>query len=49
MLEDRSAEQSVDVVKTIYGGSKIVIGRYTRFVKDPQSGYPSFIVKGTYP
>ncbi|MFC6650353.1 MULTISPECIES: DUF342 domain-containing protein [Paenibacillus] len=34
MLED-TGRARVDVVKTIYGGSKIVIGRYTRFVKDP--------------
>ncbi|MCJ8010629.1 FapA family protein [Paenibacillus sp. KQZ6P-2] len=25
----------VDIIKMIYGGSKIVIGRYTRFIKDP--------------
>ncbi|MEK3684531.1 DUF342 domain-containing protein [Paenibacillus sp. LMG 31459] len=34
MLED-TGRARVDVIKTIYGGSKIVIGRYTRFVKDP--------------
>lgn len=34
MLED-TTQARVEVVKTIYGGSKIVIGRYTRFVKDP--------------
>ncbi|MEK5237977.1 FapA family protein [Paenibacillus sp. FSL L8-0470] len=34
MLED-TVRARVEVVKTIYGGSKIVIGRYTRFVKDP--------------
>ncbi|UQZ32091.1 DUF342 domain-containing protein [Paenibacillus sp. PK3_47] len=34
MLED-TGRAKVEVVKTIYGGSKIVIGRYTRFVKDP--------------
>lgn len=33
MLED-TGRARVDVIKTIYGGSKIVIGRYTRFVKD---------------
>ncbi|MNC73667.1 hypothetical protein D3C75_1249080 [compost metagenome] len=33
MLED-TTKARVEVVKTIYGGSKIVIGRYTRFVKD---------------
>ncbi|AIQ69400.1 DUF342 domain-containing protein [Paenibacillus graminis] len=34
MLED-TGRARVEVIKTIYGGSKIVIGRYTRFVKDP--------------
>ncbi|WP_025688974.1 DUF342 domain-containing protein [Paenibacillus zanthoxyli] len=33
MLEDTNLAR-VEVVKTIYGGSKIVIGRYTRFIKD---------------
>ncbi|WP_145134909.1 DUF342 domain-containing protein [Paenibacillus sp. Y412MC10] len=33
-LED-SVRARVDVVKVVYGGSKIVIGRYTRFIKDP--------------
>lgn len=33
MLEDTDRAK-VEVVKTIYGGSKIVIGRYTKFVKD---------------
>lgn len=32
-LEDTSTAK-VEVVSTIYGGSKIVIGRYTRFIKD---------------
>lgn len=34
MLEDTD-KAKVKIIKTIYGGSKIVIGRYTRFVKDP--------------
>ncbi|MNF04163.1 hypothetical protein D3C80_2036140 [compost metagenome] len=34
MLEDTTKARVV-VVKTVYGGAKIVIGRYTRFVKDP--------------
>lgn len=34
MLED-TGKARVDIVKTIYGGAKIVIGRYTRFIKDP--------------
>ncbi|WP_379151402.1 FapA family protein [Paenibacillus sp. sgz5001063] len=33
ILED-TGRAKVEVIKTIYGGSKIVIGRYTRFVKD---------------
>ncbi|MGF7048769.1 uncharacterized protein (DUF342 family) [Paenibacillus sp. DS2015] len=33
MLED-TGRARVDIEKTIYGGSKIVIGRYTRYVKD---------------
>jgi uncharacterized protein (DUF342 family) len=33
-LED-SDKACVEVVSIIYGGSKIVIGRYTKFVKDP--------------
>lgn len=32
-LEDASTSR-VDAVHTVYGGTKIVIGRYTRFVKD---------------
>ncbi|MBN2983624.1 DUF342 domain-containing protein [Cohnella algarum] len=32
-LEDAESSK-VDVVHTIYGGTKIVIGRYTRFIKD---------------
>ena len=34
MLED-TGKAKVDIIKTIYGGAKIVIGRYTRFIKDP--------------
>ncbi|KOP67661.1 polymerase [Bacillus sp. FJAT-18019] len=34
MLED-TGKARVNVVKTIYGGAKIVIGRYTRYIKDP--------------
>ncbi|OPA77620.1 polymerase [Paenibacillus selenitireducens] len=33
-LEDTTVAR-IDAVKTIYGGAKIVIGRYTRFIKDP--------------
>jgi uncharacterized protein (DUF342 family) len=35
-LED-SERAKVEVVSTIYSGAKIVIGRYTKFVKDPVS------------
>jgi uncharacterized protein (DUF342 family) len=35
-LED-SEKAKVQVVSTIYGGAKIVIGRYTKFIKDPVS------------
>lgn len=35
-LEDTS-KAKVHVLKMIYGGSKIVIGRYTKFIKDPIS------------
>lgn len=34
MLEDTDRAKVV-VIRTIYGGSKVMIGRYTRFVKDP--------------
>ncbi|MFD0616740.1 DUF342 domain-containing protein [Paenibacillus sp. GCM10027629] len=33
-LEDTNTAR-IDAMKTIYGGTKIVIGRYTRFMKDP--------------
>ncbi|UJF35368.1 DUF342 domain-containing protein [Paenibacillus hexagrammi] len=33
-LED-SEKAKVEILSTIYGGSKIVIGRYTKFIKDP--------------
>nr|WP_154958945.1 FapA family protein [Paenibacillus xylanexedens] len=36
VLEDTSRAR-VDILKMIYGGSKIVIGRYTKFIKDPVS------------
>lgn len=32
---EETVKARVDIVKRIYGGSKIVIGRYTRFIKDP--------------
>lgn len=34
MLEDTDSAR-IDISHTIYGGIKIVIGRYTRFIKDP--------------
>jgi len=36
LLED-TENARVEVINTIYGGTKIVIGRYTRFVKEPCS------------
>lgn len=33
-LED-SEQAKVEVLSTVYGGTKIVIGRYTKFIKDP--------------
>lgn len=33
-LED-SENAKVEILSTIYGGTKIVIGRYTKFIKDP--------------
>jgi len=36
LLED-TENARVEAVNTIYGGTKIVIGRYTRFVKEPCS------------
>ncbi|MDD9270312.1 DUF342 domain-containing protein [Paenibacillus sp. GCM10023248] len=33
-LED-SEKAKVEVLSTVYGGTKIVIGRYTKFIKDP--------------
>ncbi|MEY8745031.1 DUF342 domain-containing protein [Paenibacillus tundrae] len=36
ILEDTSRAR-VDILKVIYGGSKIVIGRYAKFIKDPVS------------
>jgi uncharacterized protein (DUF342 family) len=35
-LED-TEKARVEVVSTIYGGTKVVIGRYTKFIKDPTS------------
>jgi uncharacterized protein (DUF342 family) len=35
-LED-TEKARVEVASTIYGGTKIVIGRYTKFIKDPTS------------
>jgi uncharacterized protein (DUF342 family) len=35
-LED-SENAKVEILSTIYGGTKIVIGRYTKFIKDPTS------------
>ncbi|WP_223066797.1 DUF342 domain-containing protein [Paenibacillus caui] len=44
-LED-TGKAKVKVIKTIYGGSKIVIGRYTRFIKDPVSHISFYYSEG---
>ncbi|WP_314586175.1 FapA family protein [Paenibacillus terrigena] len=44
-LEDTNTAR-VDVMKTIYGGAKIVIGRYTRFMKDPVERISFRLVEG---
>ncbi|BFH63840.1 FapA family protein [Paenibacillus azoreducens] len=44
-LEDIVKAQ-VDVIRMIYGGSKIVIGRYTRFIKDPAERVSFLIHEG---
>ncbi|WP_434751668.1 DUF342 domain-containing protein [Paenibacillus amylolyticus] len=45
VLEDTSRAR-VDILKMIYGGSKIVIGRYTKFIKDPVSRMSFFYQDG---
>lgn len=44
-LED-SERSSVEVISTVYGGAKIVIGRYTKFIKDPMSHVVFQLVAG---
>ncbi|WP_018750941.1 FapA family protein [Paenibacillus sanguinis] len=44
-LED-TGKARVDVFKTIYGGSKIVIGRYTKYIKDPISRMSFYYSEG---
>jgi uncharacterized protein (DUF342 family) len=44
-LED-SEKAKVEVVSTIYGGAKIVIGRYTKFIKDPVSRIKFQLMEG---
>ncbi|SEF58683.1 DUF342 domain-containing protein [Paenibacillus sp. UNC499MF] len=44
-LED-SDRSSVEVISTVYGGAKIVIGRYTKFIKDPMSHVVFQLVAG---
>jgi uncharacterized protein len=44
-LED-SHLAKVQVISTIYGGSKIVIGRYTKFIKDPLSRLMFQLIEG---
>jgi uncharacterized protein (DUF342 family) len=44
-LED-SEKAKVQVISTIYGGAKIVIGRYTKFIKDPVSRLTFYLSEG---
>ncbi|MNS26284.1 hypothetical protein D3C72_582030 [compost metagenome] len=44
-LEDTS-KAKVHVLKMVYGGSKIVIGRYTKFIKDPISRMTFYYSEG---
>ncbi|GIP52262.1 DUF342 domain-containing protein [Paenibacillus vini] len=44
-LEDTGKAQ-VDVLKMIYGGSKIVIGRYTKYIKEPISRMSFYFSEG---
>ncbi len=44
-LED-SDKAKVEVISVVYGGTKVVIGRYTRFVKDPVSRVTFRILDG---
>ncbi|GIP43764.1 hypothetical protein J45TS6_22230 [Paenibacillus sp. J45TS6] len=45
VLEDTSKAR-VDITKMIYGGSKIVIGRYTKFIKDTATQISFFYQNG---
>ncbi len=45
-LQEQSNAAVVEVASIIYGGAKIVMGRYTRFVKDPVSRVKFRIVDG---
>lgn len=47
-LED-TGKARVDVLKMIYGGSKIVIGRYTKYIKEPISRMSFTTAKGIFP
>ncbi|MFD1177218.1 DUF342 domain-containing protein [Paenibacillus puldeungensis] len=44
-LED-TGKARVDVLKMIYGGSKIVIGRYTKYIKEPISRMSFYFSEG---
>ncbi|NWL86415.1 MULTISPECIES: FapA family protein [unclassified Paenibacillus] len=44
-LED-TGKARVDVMKMIYGGSRIVIGRYTKYIKDPISRMSFYYSEG---
>jgi len=44
-LED-SEKSKVEVISTIYGGAKIVIGRYTKFIKDASNRMTFRLIEG---
>lgn len=44
-LED-TGKARVDVLKMIYGGSRVVIGRYTKYIKDPISRMSFYYSEG---
>ncbi|WP_334072960.1 MULTISPECIES: FapA family protein [Paenibacillus] len=43
---EETVRARVDVLKTIYGGSRIVIGRYTKYVKEPLSHMSFYFNEG---
>ncbi|MNJ59594.1 hypothetical protein D3C77_552880 [compost metagenome] len=43
---EETGKARVDVLKMIYGGSKIVIGRYTKYIKEPISRMSFYYTEG---